>query len=67
MESSFPGAAEPLLHNRKGLETGQLEQTKVAAHSIKGSAAVFGATELSEAAKELEYALKVRRGLYNAK
>ncbi|QDZ17498.1 signal transduction histidine kinase [Chloropicon primus] len=43
---------------RVGLKTGELEETKIAAHSIKGSAAVFGATDLSEAAKVLEHALK---------
>ena len=44
--------------NRNGLKTGELEETKIAAHSIKGSAAVFGATELSESAKALEHAVK---------
>ena len=44
---------------REGLKTGELEETKIAAHSIKGSAAVFGATDLSEAAKVLEHAVKV--------
>ncbi|WZN61177.1 signal transduction histidine kinase [Chloropicon roscoffensis] len=43
---------------REGLKTGELEETKIAAHSIKGSAAVFGATDLSEAAKVLEHAVK---------
>ena len=51
---------------REGLETGEFEGTKIAAHSIKGSAAVFGATELSEAAKVLEHAVKVRAGASNA-
>mmetsp|Transcript_27504 Transcript_27504/g.58278 ORF Transcript_27504/g.58278 Transcript_27504/m.58278 type:complete len:106 (+) Transcript_27504:306-623(+) len=49
---------EGMEHIRNGLKTGELEQAKVAAHSMKGSAAVFGATQLSEAAKVLEYALK---------
>ena len=54
------------LRAREGLETGEFEGTKIAAHSIKGSAAVFGATELSEAAKVLEHAVKVRAGAGNA-
>ena len=44
--------------NRNGLKTGELEETKAAAHSIKGSAAVFGATGLSEAARALEHVVK---------
>ena len=55
-----------LFARREGVETGEFEGTKIAAHSIKGSAAVFGATELSEAAKVLEHAVKVRAGASNA-
>ena len=44
-----------------------MDTVKIAAHSIKGSAAVFGAMELSKAAEELEFAVKVGEGKGPAK
>mmetsp|Transcript_70 Transcript_70/g.97 ORF Transcript_70/g.97 Transcript_70/m.97 type:complete len:106 (-) Transcript_70:97-414(-) len=49
---------EAMANIRSGIEKEDLESTKVAAHSIKGSAAVFGADGLSYAAKELEALVK---------
>ena len=36
------------------------EAIRTAAHGLKGSAAIFGAEELSETAKKLEFAIKVK-------
>lgn len=44
---------------QRALKDEDREAIKTAAHGLKGSAAIFGAEELSEAAKQLEYAIKV--------
>lgn len=40
---------------RQALSTGDADSFRRAAHSLKTNAATFGATELAEKAKELEY------------
>jgi HPt (histidine-containing phosphotransfer) domain-containing protein len=40
---------------RQALSTGDVDSFRRAAHSLKTNASTFGATELAEKAKELEY------------
>ena len=45
---------------QKAKDAKNLDEVRSAAHGLKGSAAIFGADSLSETAKTLEFAIKVR-------
>ena len=49
-----------LVECRRAWEAEDYDAIRCAAHGLKGSAAIFGAQDLSETAKKLEFAINVR-------
>lgn len=58
IDAFLDDAPDMLANMKSALETGDVESFRRNAHSLKSNAITFGATELGELAKELEFMAK---------